>query len=54
LFAGYAEAKFVYRQAGMILGWGKFGISKKTRLFSLIKLLICYNNFCCLETYSGD
>jgi hypothetical protein len=58
LFAGYAEAEFSCRQAGMIKDWGEMEISKKTRFVPLIKLLLSFGftvtTFGCLETYSGD
>jgi hypothetical protein len=42
LFAGYAEAKFSYRQAGMIKDWGEMEICEKTRLLPNIKLLLSF------------
>jgi hypothetical protein len=44
LLAGYAGGELVYRQAGMILGWGEMEISKKTRFLPLIKLWVCCNH----------
>ncbi len=44
LFAGYAETKLVYRQAGMILGWGELEICEKTRLLPIIKLLLRFRS----------
>jgi len=44
LFAGYAEAKFSRRQAGMIKDWGEMEISKKARFLPIIKLLLSFSS----------
>jgi len=44
LFAGYAEAKFICHQAGMIKDWGEMEISKKTRFLTIIKLLLSFRS----------
>jgi len=44
LFAGYAEAKFSCRQAGMIKDWGEMEISKKTRFLPIINLLLSFRS----------
>ena len=44
LSAGYAEAEFICRQAGMILGWGEMEISKNTRFLPTIKLLLSFRS----------
>jgi len=44
LLAGYVQAKFACRQAGMILGWGEWEISKKTRFLPIIKLLLSFRS----------
>jgi len=54
LFAGYAEAKFACRQAGMILGWGELEISKKTRFLSIIELWCYCDNLFSLAHNSLD
>jgi len=54
LFAGYVQAKFACRQAGMILGWGEWEISKKTRFLSIIKLWICCDRLFSLPNNSLD
>jgi len=44
LFAGYAEAKFSCRQAGMIKDWGEMEICEKTRFLPIIKLLLSFRS----------